>query len=75
MTIIVAAKIIVYAGEPEQYFSFITSEAYQSLKNYMDFRALHGEKISGESWLIRDQWQKISKTHGHRIGLAIYQKD
>ena len=67
---IVAAKIIVYAGEPEQYFSFITSEAYQSLKNYIDFRALHGEKVSGESWLIRDQWQKISKTHGHRIGLA-----
>jgi hypothetical protein len=67
---IVAAKIIVYAGEPEQYFSFITSESYQSLKNYIDFRALHGEKISGESWVIRDQWQKISKTHGHRIGLA-----
>jgi hypothetical protein len=40
------------------------------LKNYIDFRALHGEKISSESWLIRDQWQKISKTHGHRIGLA-----
>ncbi len=29
---VVAAKIIVYAGEPEQYFSFITSEAYLSLK-------------------------------------------
>lgn len=67
---IVAAKIIVYAGEPEQYFSFITLEAYLTLKSYMDFRQLHGEKISGESWLIRDQWQKISKTHGHRIGLA-----
>lgn len=67
---IVAAKIIVYANEPEQYFSFITPEAYQSLKNYMNFRELHGEKITGESWLIRDQWQKISKAHGHRIGQA-----
>jgi hypothetical protein len=67
---IVAAKIIVYAGEPEQYFSFITSECYNALKTYMDFRALHGEKINGESWLIRDQWQKLSKNHGHRIGLA-----
>ncbi|HXT84963.1 MAG TPA: hypothetical protein VN704_11660 [Verrucomicrobiae bacterium] len=67
---IVAAKIIVYAGEPEQYFSFITLEAYLALKNYMDFRQLHGEKISSESWLVRDQWQKISKNHGHRIGLA-----
>jgi hypothetical protein len=64
------AKIIVYSGEPEQYFSFITSEAYLSLKRYMDFRELHGERISGESWVVRDQWQKISKTHGHRIGLA-----
>ena len=40
----------------------------------MDFRELHGEKISGESWLIRDQWQKISKTHGHRIGQATMPK-
>ena len=36
----------------------------------MDFRELHGEKITGESWLMRDQWQKIDKDHGHRIGLA-----
>ncbi len=68
--VLVAAKIVVYAGEPEQYFSFITPEAYQALKSYIGFRELHGEKISGESWLIRDQWQKINKTHGHRIGLA-----
>jgi hypothetical protein len=27
---IVAAKIIVYAGEPEQYFSFVTSECYNT---------------------------------------------
>lgn len=67
---VVAAKIIVYAGEPEQYFSFITPEAYFSLNSYIDFRGLHGEKIDGDSWLIRDQWQKISKNHGHRIGQA-----
>ena len=68
--VIVAAKVIVYFGEPEQYFSFITPEAYQTLKRYMEFRELHGEKINSESWLIRDQWQKINKNHGHRIGLA-----
>ncbi len=67
---IAAAKIVVYYGEPEQYFSFITPEAYHSLKSYMDFRLKHGERIDGESWLIRDQWQKISKAHGHRIGQA-----
>ena len=30
---IMAAKIIVYSGEPEQYFSFITPETYKALKN------------------------------------------
>ena len=37
---IVAAKIIVYAGEPEQYFSFITPEAYNSLKEWMDYQSI-----------------------------------
>ena len=40
----------------------------------MDFRKLHGEEITGESWLIRDIWQKIDRDHGHRIGLAKYPK-
>src|SRR5437867_4090504 len=29
---VIAAKIIVYAGEDEQFYSFITSEAYLALK-------------------------------------------
>jgi integrase len=53
---IIAAKIIVYSDEPEQYFSFITPEAYHSIKEWMDFRSTQGEKITGESWLIRDLW-------------------
>jgi hypothetical protein len=36
----------------------------------LGFRVLHGEKINGESWLVRDQLQNISKIHGHRIVLA-----
>ena len=67
---LLAAKLIVYGGEHDQYFSFITTEAYHALKSYMHFRELHGEKITCESWLMRDQWQKIDKNHGHRIGLA-----
>ena len=67
---IVAAKIIVYAGEPEQYFSFITPEAYNSLKEWMDYRAAYGEKINGNSWLMRDIWQKTHHRYSHRIGLA-----
>jgi hypothetical protein len=67
---IVAAKIIVYAGEPEQYFSFISTEAYNSLKEWMDYRASYGERINGNSWLMRDIWQKTHYRYSHRIGLA-----
>jgi hypothetical protein len=67
---IVAAKIIVYAGEPEQYFSFISLEAYNSLKEWIDYRASYGERINGNSWLMRDIWQKTHHRYSHRIGLA-----
>jgi integrase len=40
---ITAAKLLVYA--------FITAEAYNSLKEWMDFRASYGEKITGNTWL------------------------
>jgi len=53
---VIAAKIIVYDGEPEQYFSFITPEAYFSLKDWMEFREKQGETITRESWLMRDIW-------------------
>ena len=33
--IVVAAKIVAYTGEWDQYFSFITSEAYHALKQWM----------------------------------------
>ena len=55
-SIIIAAKIIVYDGEPEQYFSFITPEAYYSLKEWMEFREKQGEKVTKESYLMRDIW-------------------
>lgn len=53
---IVAAKIIVYAGEDEQYYSFISREAYIALKTWMDYRQKAGEVINENSWLMRDLW-------------------
>jgi integrase len=73
-TILISAKITVYAGTPDKYYSFITPEAYQALKDWMDYRTLHGEKVTPESWLMRDTWQKIDRLHGHRIGLAKFPK-
>ncbi len=53
---IVAAKIIVYGGENEQYFSFMTPEAFLSLQEWMDFRKKCGEQVTGESWLMIMLW-------------------
>jgi hypothetical protein len=53
---LIAAKIVVYAGDQEQYFSFLTPEAYYELQKWMDFRKESGETITGKSWVMRDLW-------------------
>lgn len=52
---IVAAKVIVYAGEEES-FSVISEEAYQELSRWMQYRQLSGEKIDENSWVMCDLW-------------------
>jgi hypothetical protein len=51
---IVAAKIRVYAGTPDEYRSFITPECYHVLEEYIKFRTSNGERVTKDSPLIRD---------------------
>ena len=53
---VIATKILVYAGDQEQYFSFITPEAFHELQKWMDFRKDSGERITGKSCVMRDLW-------------------
>jgi integrase len=50
---VVAAKLIVYPGDIEEYFTFITSEAYFELEKWMTYRKDAGEEINEKSWLMR----------------------
>lgn len=51
---LLAAKITIYSGTPDEYFSFITPECYHAIEEYVNFRRAQGEKITKDSPLIRD---------------------
>jgi hypothetical protein len=68
---VIAAKIIVYAGEDEEYFTFISPEAWRALEGWMTYREKSGEVIEEDSWLMRDLWD-TRVAHGR--GLATMPK-
>jgi integrase len=53
---VIAAKIIVYAGEDEEYFTYISPEAWRALVDWKNYRQSSGELINDESWVMRDLW-------------------
>ncbi|HET7643738.1 MAG TPA: hypothetical protein VFK40_09540 [Nitrososphaeraceae archaeon] len=74
---ILGAKLVIYAGESEKYYCFITPEVYLFLMEWMDFLISSGEEITGESWLMRDLWQTPKfnkKDNSYNYGLVKYPK-
>ncbi|MCH7560603.1 MAG: tyrosine-type recombinase/integrase [Thaumarchaeota archaeon] len=61
---VLAAKMIVYRGESEEYTTFITPEAYQALKEYLEFRISHKEIVNENSWVLRDEFDVSKSSKG-----------
>jgi hypothetical protein len=53
---VIAAKLIVYAGEDDEYFTFISAESYNKLEKWKEYRILSGEPIGFNSWVMRNIW-------------------
>jgi hypothetical protein len=42
---ILAAKLLAYAGEPDEYYTFVTFEAYNALKEWRVLGLLMGNRL------------------------------
>ena len=68
--------MIVYAGEPDEYFTFVSREAYYALESWIEYRT-PGEDIGSDSWLMRNLWNSIKTLNsslqvGHTDAFAYY---
>ena len=59
---LVAAKMTIYTGEPDEYFTFISPEAYHALESWVEYRRVSGESVNRESWLMRNLWNSTKPT-------------
>ena len=57
---VIAAKLVVYGGDDDEYFSFITPEAYHSINDWMTYRRECGELINEDSWVMRNLWNSTT---------------
>ena len=62
--VIVACKVTIYRGEPEEYFTFVSSETWDRLQAYLDLRKKFGEQVTGDSPVIRNQFRTRARGIG-----------
>jgi hypothetical protein len=63
---IIDEKLIVYAEYDEEYFTFISSEAWRALKDWMNYGEISGELINNYSWVMRDYIKCSLRTFIHQ---------
>jgi hypothetical protein len=54
-------KVVVYAGEKEQYITWTTPEAAKEIDAYLQFRSRRGENITSDSYLIVKKFRANEK--------------
>ena len=57
--------MVVYAGDEEQYISFLSPEAYTELEKWMEFREECGERVDEDSWVMRQLWNTKEGHYHH----------
>jgi hypothetical protein len=68
---LVGTKMIVYAREPDEYFTFISPEAYFALESWMKFRTTSGESVNVESWVARNLWNTLRPAENSISRMAV----
>lgn len=61
----------VYAGDGEEYTTFLTPEAVQSLDIFLEYRKTQGETITPESYLFNSRWNKTKPKSKSSINMII----
>jgi integrase len=51
-------KITIYEGHEKQYYCFCTPECSKAINNYLDYRQRSGERLTDNSPLIRQQFDR-----------------
>jgi len=74
-----SAQVIIYEGDNEEYYAFLTPEATLALNEYLKKREFDGEKITSESPVFRNHyketiaWQNVKSMNISTFYASFYQ--